>query len=69
MARHKRTTEQELYDIFTDADYADQDAMLRVFNELHRQARRGRLGKGAANGAPQPEADEPEQVPLLQVKE
>jgi hypothetical protein len=45
MGRTKRTVEQEWYDIFSDADLADQDAMLRVLTELHRQKRRGRLDK------------------------
>ena len=44
MARPKRTTEQEWYDIFADADSADQDAMMRVLAELHRQKRRGKVG-------------------------
>lgn len=44
MGRPKRTVEQEWYDIFADADLADQDAMLRVLAEINRQARRGKLG-------------------------
>ena len=43
MGRPKKTLEHEWYDIFSDADLADQDAMLRVLAELHRQKRRGRL--------------------------
>ena len=43
MGRPKRTVEEEWYDIFADADLADQDAMLRVLAEIHRQSRRGKL--------------------------
>ena len=56
MGRAKRTIEQEWFDVFADADYADQDAMLRVLAELHRQKRRGKL--------PQAEVAPPTRAPL-----
>jgi hypothetical protein len=45
MARPKRTTEEEWYDIFADAGLAEQATMLQTLEAIHRQARRGRLSK------------------------
>ena len=45
--RPPKTTDENFYDIFSDADIADQDAMLRVLAEIHRQTRRSRIGKNA----------------------
>ena len=41
MGRPRRTTEQEWFDVFSDADVADQVVMLRMIEELHRQKRAG----------------------------
>jgi hypothetical protein len=45
MGRPRRTTEQEWYDVFADADVSEQVIMLRMAEELHRQTRRGKIGK------------------------
>ena len=45
MGRPRRTTEQEWYDVFDDADVSEQVIMLRMLEEFHRQARRGKIGK------------------------
>ena len=45
MGRPRRTTEQEWFDVFSDADVSEQVVMLRMIEELHRQKRRGRIGE------------------------
>lgn len=41
MARQRRTTEEEWYDIFSGWDTADQAVAIRVLEQVHRIARRG----------------------------
>ena len=41
MARPKKTTAEIWYDVFSDADVAEQATMLQILNEIHGQARRG----------------------------
>ena len=43
MARTKRRTEEEFYDIFSGWDLADQAVALRVMEQIHRQQKRGKL--------------------------
>lgn len=40
MARPKRTTEEEWYDVFASWDETDQDVAIRVLEQMRRQARR-----------------------------
>ena len=41
--RRPRTVEEEWYDIFANADLAEQAVMLRVIGQIHRQVRRGKF--------------------------
>jgi hypothetical protein len=43
MAKPRRTTEQEWFNVFMNWPLADQAAALVMLAELHRQARRGKL--------------------------
>ena len=45
MARPKKPYEHTLFDEFADAPLADQEAMLRILTELHRQKRRTKSQK------------------------
>lgn len=51
MARPKKTVAEAWYDLFADADIAEQVIMLQILEGIHRQARRGRNGKPAAPAA------------------
>lgn len=50
MSRPRRGTQQVWYDTFMDWDLEDQQAALRMLEELHRQKRRMTGGKEAENG-------------------
>ena len=47
MARPRRTTEEEWYDIFSGWDIEDQAVALRVLEQINRQMKRGRIGEKA----------------------
>ena len=49
MARPRKTVEQTWYDIFMAADLSEQVIMLRMLEQLHYQARAGKIGKNAQN--------------------
>ena len=52
MARPRRTTEEEWYDVFSRWDVDDQAVAIRVLEQIHRIAKR-------TNGAAKPTADQP----------
>ena len=58
MGRPRRTTEQEWYDVFVDADLSEQVIMLRMLEEFHRQARRSKIGKQLEQPAAEPAESE-----------
>ena len=58
MGRPRRTTEQEWYDVFVDADVSEQVIMLRMLEEFHRQPRRGKIGKQSEQPAAEPAESE-----------